>query len=342
MTILDWLSVVPFYIEVISGTLLDSGARESNAAKYIRIFKIFRLFKLLRHFRGFDIFLRAFYQSLGKLYIPFFILILMSFLFGFMLYLAEKPPDAEYCATVEQCSFPNAVYGIWVVMISFTSVGYGEIFPETSLGKVVAVFVMVIGAFWMALPLTLLGAKFYTCYKQEKKHEKTSDELIETSEKTGNSVPRLVNMRWEWVKDFNNLPVYMDEILQRIASSRSGVASSSHLKFAPGTSLSPGADLELSHGLNANKTGARITKAVPELFNPLLKPSSNRSNENCDERTNSNLGQNDTAEERPEVLSSHQEDMYVAYQAAVLCNGQNSLFAKHFTMLRSYCEATSD
>lgn len=269
---------------------------------------------------------------------------LMSFFFGFMLYLVEKPRDDEHCVTVDECSFPNAVYGIWVVMISFTSVGYGEIYPETSLGKMLAVFVMIFGAFWMALPLTLLGAKFYACYKQDKKNEKVSDELILDSENSGNSVPRVINMKWEWVKDFNNLAVYLDEIHMRIA--KNGISTNIVSAALPSG--------RIQHSLRKSEFG-RVRPSIrakrislhptSSLNGSTLKRKSKLSPAGTDPDEDTSAKDPESPdqllEETPKELTQEQEEVHVAYQVAVLCNGHNSLFAKHFMDLRTYCQASS-
>ena len=62
-------------------------------------------------------------------------------------------------------SFPNMFRCLWLAIVTMTSVGYGGISPVTFVGKLTCVLAAVCGSFYIAVPLTVIGNKFYDSYK---------------------------------------------------------------------------------------------------------------------------------------------------------------------------------
>lgn len=54
---------------------------------------------------------------------------------------------------------------IWTMIVTMTTVGYGGFFPLQSQGKIVALIAALFGSFYMAMPLTIVGSKFYEIYE---------------------------------------------------------------------------------------------------------------------------------------------------------------------------------
>ena len=54
---------------------------------------------------------------------------------------------------------------IWTMIVTMTTVGYGGFFPLQPLGKIVALVAALFGSFYMAMPLTIVGSKFYEIYE---------------------------------------------------------------------------------------------------------------------------------------------------------------------------------
>ena len=78
----------------------------------------------------------------------------------------------------ELSQFPNALYGLWFSIVTMTSTGYGEIVPSTNAGLMMAVFLMLFGAMYMAMPLTAAASVFFVIHEtyNEKKKKKKSVE----------------------------------------------------------------------------------------------------------------------------------------------------------------------
>lgn len=133
-------------------------------------------------------------MSWKRLTIPLFFLLIASLLFGGLFYEIERGKE---CFVGSPClwwnkelltpelseGLPNntriliqntrkvivkdMLHSTWLALITFTSVGYGRIHPNTALGKMVAMVAMVFGACYTAMPLTLVGGQFYACYQHE-------------------------------------------------------------------------------------------------------------------------------------------------------------------------------
>jgi len=65
--------------------------------------------------------------------------------------------------------FQSIVHTFWWCIVTITTVGYGDIFPHTPLGKIVAGFTMIFGIVMLAFPLTIISSNFSEIYSNKKK-----------------------------------------------------------------------------------------------------------------------------------------------------------------------------
>eukprot|EP01042_Synura_sphagnicola_P011555 gene11555-14751_t len=195
MNAMDILAVLPFYFECFNVVNKGGGFAQINFSilasspedmmlVYIRALKVLRLIKLTRHFRASKVLLetarRVVFQIFGMLtFLAFLVL-----LFAIILYQLEKgrgcyagdpgcliPEEVAYTVKVGEfvwlnkagdlSSFPNVFYGVWFSCVTITTVGYGDIVPVTQGGMAMAIFLMIAGQFYMAMPLTAAATTFY-------------------------------------------------------------------------------------------------------------------------------------------------------------------------------------
>ena len=79
-------------------------------------------------------------------------------------------PDAyifQYVRDVqgEKCDLQDILDGMWLTIVTLTSVGYGRFYPRNISGQLLSIFVAILGAFYMAMPLAIVGTTFYNAYK---------------------------------------------------------------------------------------------------------------------------------------------------------------------------------
>ncbi len=135
--IIDLLAVVPTYID-----LLLPGGRYLMAVRILRVLRIFRTFKLFAYMDEGAYILRALKASRRKVSVFLFAVMNLVVVLGSLMYLIEGEESGF-------TSIPRSVY--WCV-VTLTTVGYGDIAPQTTLGMGVATAVMIIGYGIIAIP----------------------------------------------------------------------------------------------------------------------------------------------------------------------------------------------
>lgn len=79
-----------------------------------------------------------------------------------------------YCEnSVQPKAFPNIPATMWWSVATLTTVGYGDIYPITIMGKIVASIIAILGIGMFALPTGILGAGFVEEIQKTKKHKET-------------------------------------------------------------------------------------------------------------------------------------------------------------------------
>lgn len=89
-------------------------------------------------------------------------------------------PNGSYEDSNKFESIPD---GLWWCVVTFTTVGYGDKFPVTWIGRIVAIMMMITGIFFMSMPLTIVGTAFNAAWEgiQEAEKKKEQKEYIGTS-----------------------------------------------------------------------------------------------------------------------------------------------------------------
>ncbi|MGB5555193.1 MAG: ion transporter [Flavobacteriaceae bacterium] len=155
--IIDFLSTVPKYL-----SYLFVGSQYFTAFRALRLLRVFRILKLVRFVGESNNLIRALKQSRTKIFVFVFFVLVVSVLLGTLMYLIEGPEHGFN-------SIPHSVY--WTI-VTLTTVGYGDISPETPLGQFIAPLIMIIGYGIIAVPTGIVYAE----YAASKNDAKTIDE----------------------------------------------------------------------------------------------------------------------------------------------------------------------
>jgi len=142
--VVDLLAVLPSYL-----TLLVPGAQVLLDVRILRLLRIFRILKLAAYvgeYRALGIALAA---SRRKILIFLSVVLMIALLMGTLLYVVEGP-ERGYT------SIPVAVY--WAI-VTMTTVGYGDITPQTDLGRLIASVMMLLGWGILAVPTGIVSAE---------------------------------------------------------------------------------------------------------------------------------------------------------------------------------------
>ena len=142
--IIDFLAIIPTYLAVIfppAHYLLD--------IRMFRLLRIFRIFKLVRYVKESRMLINALKAARPKIVIFFLVVVTITVIVGTLLYMLE---DKSAGFT----SIPRSVY--WAI-VTITTVGYGDIAPETILGQTLASIMMILGYAIIAIPTGIFGAE---------------------------------------------------------------------------------------------------------------------------------------------------------------------------------------
>jgi voltage-gated potassium channel len=135
--IVDLLAIVPTYI-----SLLIPGSEYFLVVRILRILRIFRVLKLVQYMSEALLLMKALRASSRKVIVFLFTVLTLVIILGSIMYVIE---GAENGFT----SIPRSIY--WAI-VTLTTVGYGDISPQTNLGQVLAAFIMILGYSIIAVP----------------------------------------------------------------------------------------------------------------------------------------------------------------------------------------------
>ena len=155
MSVIDLLAILPFYLSAFF--VLD--------LRFVRILRLFRLFRLFRSGKlatSFNTLIHVVKSKKEELGISLIILILVLVFSSSVMYLVEHKE-----ANTQFTSVPAAM---WWGMMTITTIGYGDMYPITALGKVIGSFVGFLGICVFALPVGILGAGFSE-YMEKQDHD---------------------------------------------------------------------------------------------------------------------------------------------------------------------------
>ena len=162
--VIDLLSILPTYVSV-----LIPGAQSFLVIRAIRLLRVFRILKLA-HFLGEASHLgRALRASSRKIVVFLMTVVTLVLIIGAIMYLIEGPESGF-------TSIPMSMY--WAV-VTMTTVGYGDIAPQTVLGQLLASAVMIIGYGIIAVPTGIVTVEMAEAYRREGRDEERQDRSAE-------------------------------------------------------------------------------------------------------------------------------------------------------------------
>ncbi|WP_299902200.1 ion transporter [uncultured Aquimarina sp.] len=143
--VIDLLSTIPKYLSI-----LFVGTHALVALRALRLLRVFRILKLARFIGESNNLVKALKASRAKISVFLFAVLIVAIILGTVMYLVEGPEHGFN-------SIPRSVY--WCI-VTLTTVGYGDISPETPLGQFIASIVMVLGYGIIAVPTGIVSAEY--------------------------------------------------------------------------------------------------------------------------------------------------------------------------------------
>jgi voltage-gated potassium channel len=142
--IIDLLSTLPKYL-----SLILVGTHSLVALKALRLLRVFRILKLTKYISESNVLLKALKASRTKISVFIFGVLILCIIFGTIMYLIEDNTSGF-------TSIPRSIY--WCI-VTLTTVGYGDIAPQSPLGQFVASLIMIMGYGIIAVPTGIVTAE---------------------------------------------------------------------------------------------------------------------------------------------------------------------------------------
>lgn len=142
--VVDLLSILPSYL-----SLVFPGANYLLIVRLLRVLRVFRVLKLARYLSEANILIRSMLMAKRKIFVFFISVVILATIFGSLMYVVEGPENGF-------SSIPKSVY--WTI-VTITTVGYGDIVPQTVIGQVIASIAMLTGYSIIAVPTGILTAE---------------------------------------------------------------------------------------------------------------------------------------------------------------------------------------
>lgn len=143
--IIDLLSTIPLYL-----SYLIAGSQVFLAVRAFRLLRVFRILKLVQFLGEASQLSRALKASRNKILVFIFVVLILSVILGTVMYLIESD-EAGFT------SIPRSIY--WTI-VTLTTVGYGDIAPQTTIGQFIATVVMILGYGIIAVPTGIVTVEF--------------------------------------------------------------------------------------------------------------------------------------------------------------------------------------
>lgn len=149
--IIDFLSFFPYFLP----TFFPAGAA---VFKMFRVARILRLFRINAYYDSLNVITEVLLRKKQQLMSSIFIILVMMLASSLCMYSIENPVQPEV--------FSNAFSGIWWSVSTLLTVGYGDIYPVTTAGKLMGIIIAFLGVGIVAIPTGIISAGFVEQYSR--------------------------------------------------------------------------------------------------------------------------------------------------------------------------------
>jgi voltage-gated potassium channel len=156
--LIDLLTILPFYLPFIFPFDL-------RILRILRLFRLLRIFKLGRYSKSLNTITSVLKSTKSELAITGFVAFILLVLSSTIMYYFENEVQPE--------KFASIGHSFWWAVATLTTVGYGDVFPITTMGKVMSGIIALVGIGFIALPTGIISSAFIERIQEQKRDNKT-------------------------------------------------------------------------------------------------------------------------------------------------------------------------
>lgn len=168
--IVDLISILPTYIAFIYPS-----AVYLIVIRIMRVLRVFQILKLFRYMGEANILYSALLQARRKIFVFLFSVVILIIIFGVLMFIIEG----------EEHGFSNIPLSIYWAIVTITTVGYGDIAPQTPLGQFIAAIAMICGYAIIAVPTGIIGAELMQQVQQRSQTSQSNSSECSNCKATG-------------------------------------------------------------------------------------------------------------------------------------------------------------
>lgn len=154
MALVDLAAILPFFLPFISVDL-----RFLRMARLFRLFRLLRVFKLGRYVDALITVTTVIKKSSSQLIVSVALCLFVMLFSAIVMYTVENPVQPE--------QFPNVIASLWWAICTLTTVGYGDIYPVTDVGRFFASIISLVGIGIIAIPTGIIAAGFSSAIEKK-------------------------------------------------------------------------------------------------------------------------------------------------------------------------------
>ena len=161
--IVDLMTILPFFY--LSGFV---------AFRILRVVRIFHLFRINTSSDSFAVIVEVIFEKKNQIFSSVFIILVLMLASSLGIYSAEHEAQPE--------AFDNAFSGMWWSISALLTVGYGDIYPITTAGRIMGIIIALLGVGVVAIPTGIISAGFVERYSRELNRDKAFNDIKEVGE----------------------------------------------------------------------------------------------------------------------------------------------------------------
>jgi len=152
--LIDLSAILPFYISL---------RLDGRIFRLLRLLRLLRILKLTRFLDSFKLIINVIKNRKYELLMTIFVALMFLVIASTIMFEIENKAQPE--------KFPDIISALWWSVATLTTIGYGDVFPITALGKCVSAFLSIVGIGLIALPTGIISSGFLEEYRNSKQKE---------------------------------------------------------------------------------------------------------------------------------------------------------------------------